>query len=150
MLLLMVSLLNGIKLQEILISDHCVLGTCPGICGKGCSTLFLVASSARSSISAAEKQKLLKTIFQKDASKGMYCVQMCTLPGLPKNGTFATSKAKNTIPLVRLVHIFSPFYEIVGTRCVLGFGVFQILKGIMVGLRENAPTPQSRGTSPVI
>lgn len=53
---------------------------------------------------------------------------------LSQNGTFVASKAKNVTPCIRSVHIFGLFSEIFGTRCILDSRVFQILKGIMMGV----------------
>lgn len=62
---------------------------------------------------------------------------------LSKNGFFffflAAVKAKTTIPFARLVQIYSPLSEIFGTRYVLDFRVFPILKGITVCLPWNRP-----------
>lgn len=68
MLLLMVSLVNVIKLQEILIPDHRVLGTCPGIWEEGLLNTF-ARSLPGSSTSAAKEQTPLKKSSKKMSQK---------------------------------------------------------------------------------
>lgn len=70
-LLLMASLLNALKLQEIYVSDHCVLGTCASNRGRTVTArLFLAAQQEAAFLQL--KDKGFWKILQKDVLKGIY------------------------------------------------------------------------------
>lgn len=129
-------LINVIKLQEILISDHSDLGICPGDWGKDYSTLSLTAQQA--AVFLQLKDRSFRKSFPKDAQKvyiKFKCVDVC---GYPKMVLLQHQKQRAQCFCLVSTN-YSPLPEIFGTRCVLDFRGFQILKGITVCLLWDIP-----------
>lgn len=93
MLVLMVSLLNVIKLQEILIPDHRVLGTCPGIWGERLLNAF-AHSLPGSSTSAAKGQMPLKKSSKKMSQKVYMEFRCASFCGSPKMALWQHQKQR--------------------------------------------------------